>query len=296
MRILFLTTSESKSIRTGDSEGRLGSYSRHCVLHVIQTLKFFQHQPRNCTRLYRVERGSAAKRRRERANSRESAHTHRHAQARSDRQRARVSPPMSRAHVFERVRTSFLNVCVVELDALTILKPFLRTNKHLAPSTPAHAHALSRGSAPRLYGLGLHKKCALCFTKAKKGAQGIGRALHCMSRGRAGRAWHCMITQGAHGIACREVAHRSMQFDRHIARSNVECPSGPTADAPAHQPLTNDHGAGWPLCRGQGVSGTRDTWRAAWVVRWVVGAVSVNRRRASGGYRHATPCRRRGTP
>ena len=206
---------------------------------------------------------------------------------------------------------------------------------------------MSRGSAPRLYGLGLHKKCALCFTKAKKGAQGIGRAYHCMSRGRAGRAWHLtrerthihsthlqtkkqhtqahthtrthththlvdrtsMLETGnmaiglsaggawrvsgqracpaAHGIACREVAQRSMHFDRHVARSNVECPSGPTADAPAHQPLTNDHGAGWPLCRGQGVSGTRDTSRASWVVRWVVGAVSVNRRRASGGFRNA---------
>ena len=61
--------------------------------------------------------------------------------------------------------------------------------------------------------------------------QGIGCAWHCMSRGRAGRAWHCMIAQGAHGIACREVAQRSMQFDRHVARLNVECPSGPTADA-----------------------------------------------------------------
>ena len=104
----------------------------------------------------------------------------------------------------------------------------------------------------------------------------------------AGGAWRVSgqrACPAAHGIACREVAQRSMHFDRHVARSNVECPSGPTADAPAHQPLTNDHGAGWPLCRGQGVSGTRDTSRASWVVRWVVGAVSVNRRRASGGFR-----------
>jgi hypothetical protein len=36
------------------------------------------------------------------------------------------------------------------------------------------------------------------------------------------------------------------------------------------------------------VSVGQGTRRAhAWVVRWVVGAVSVNRRRASGGYRHA---------
>ena len=106
----------------------------------------------------------------------------------------------------------------------------------------------------------------------------------------AGGAWRVSgqrACPAAHGIACREVAQRSMHFDRHVARSNVECPSGPTADAPAHQPLTNDHGAGWPLCRGQGVSGTRDTSRASWVVRWVVGAVSVNRRRASGGFRNA---------
>ena len=105
----------------------------------------------------------------------------------------------------------------------------------------------------------------------------------------AGGAWRVSgqrACPAAHGIACREVAQRSMHFDRHVARSNVECPSGPTADAPAHQPLTNDHGAGWPLCRGQGVSGTRDTSRAAWVVRWVVGAVSLNRRRASGGFRN----------
>jgi hypothetical protein len=81
----------------------------------------------------------------------------------------------------------------------------------------------------------------------------------------AGGAWRVSgqrACPAAHGIACREVAQRSMHFDRHVARSNVECPSGPTADAPAHQPLTNDHGAGWPLCRGQGVSGTRDTSRA----------------------------------
>ena len=106
----------------------------------------------------------------------------------------------------------------------------------------------------------------------------------------AGGAWRVSgqrACPAAHGIACREVAQRSMHFDRHVARSNVECPSGPTADAPAHQPLTNDHGAGWPLCRGQGVSGTRDTSRASWVVRWVVGAVSVNRRRASGGFHNA---------
>ena len=147
----------------------------------------------------------------------------------------------------------------------------------------------------------MHKKCALCFTKAKKGAQGIGRAGHCMSRGRAGRAWHCMIAQGAHGIACREVAHHSMQFDRHIARSNVECPSGPTTSGP-----TTD---AWDISLSR-VTTTQDVLSAAgrvsvgqgtrrvnaWVVRWLVGAVSVNRRRASGGYRHATPCRRRGPP
>jgi hypothetical protein len=50
----------------------------------------------------------------------------------------------------------------------------------------------------------MHKKSAQFCTKAKK---------------------------GAHGIACREVAQRSMQYDRHVGRSNVECPSGPTADA-----------------------------------------------------------------
>jgi hypothetical protein len=59
----------------------------------------------------------------------------------------------------------------------------------------------------------MHKKCALCFTKVNKGVQGIGCAWLCMSRGHAGHAWHYMIEQGAHGIACREVAQRSMQFD-----------------------------------------------------------------------------------
>jgi hypothetical protein len=125
----------------------------------------------------------------------------------------------------------------------------------------------------------MHKKCALCFIKAKKGAQGIGRAWHCMSRGRAGRAWHCMIAQGAHGIACREVAHRSMQFDRHVARSNVECPSGPTADA-------------WDISLSR-VTTTRDVLSALLPPQWGVEngcckfARSVQCRSGSGSRRFA---------
>jgi len=88
---------------------------------LFKICKFFQHQPMNCTRLYRGERGSAGKRRRERERQqRERAHARSRATG-SDRQRARASPPMSRANVFERVRTRFLNICVVDLDALTIL-------------------------------------------------------------------------------------------------------------------------------------------------------------------------------
>jgi hypothetical protein len=52
---------------------------------------------------------------------------------------------------------------LTDLDALTILEKFLRTNNHLAPSIPAYACT----------------KSARCFTKVKKDD-------------RAGRAWHCM--------------------------------------------------------------------------------------------------------
>jgi hypothetical protein len=182
VRILFLTTSESKSIRTGDSEGRLGSYSRHSVnLHVIQNLQICPTSTHELSRLYRVERGSAGKRRRERERQpRERAHARSRATG-SDRQRARASPPMSSAQVFERARTRFLNVCVVDLDALTILKQYV---------------------------------CAQANT------------------------W-------------RRVRQR-----RHAQK-----------------------------VRAMFLKGTRSAH--AWVVRWVVGAVSVNRRRASGGYRHA---------
>jgi hypothetical protein len=273
----------------------------------------------NCTRLYRVERGSAAKRRRERANSRESAHTLRHAQARSDRQRARASPPMPRAHM-RWSESWFCTKVVWTRPAQKVRAMFHKGQKgraghwarislhvartrraRMAPNTGKNTHTLNTSTNQKTTHTSTH---AHTHTRTHTHTHLVDRTAMLetgnMAIGlSAGGAWRVSgqrACPASHGIACREVAQRSMQFDRHVARSNVECPSGPTADAPAHQPLTNDHGAGWPLCRGQGVSGTRDTSRAAWVVRWVVGAVSVNRRRASGGYRHATPCRRRGPP
>jgi hypothetical protein len=88
------------------------------------------------------------------------------------------------------------------------------------------------------------QKVRAMFDKGQKGRAGhwVRMALH-VARTRRGE-WHCVIAQGAHGIACREVAQRSMQFDRHVARSNVECPSGPTVDVWDISLFTSDHDAG----------------------------------------------------
>jgi hypothetical protein len=147
---------------------------------LFKICKFFQHQPMNCTRLYRGERGSEGKKGRERERQqRERAHARSRATA-SDRQRANASPPMSSARVFERVRTRMnsrlLNGCVVDLDALTILKKILRTSKHLAPSTPAQACT----------------KRARCFAQRPKRAR---MALH-VARSRSAACSSTVMSQG----------------------------------------------------------------------------------------------------
>jgi hypothetical protein len=80
------------------------------------------------------------------------------------------------------IRAPFLTV----LDALTILKQFLRTSKHLSLSTPAHACT----------------KVRAMFHKGQKGRAGhsVRMALHVARtrrasmalHDRAGCAWHCM--------------------------------------------------------------------------------------------------------
>ena len=112
----------------------------------------------------------------------------------------------------ERLRHApFLTV----LDVLTILKQFLLTSKHLAPSTPARECT----------------KSASYVSQRQKGRAGhwSRMALHVARTRRARMA--CMIAHDAHVIACREFAQGSMQFDRHAARPN-------TWSAPAAQQQT----------------------------------------------------------
>ena len=94
---------------------------------------------------------------------------------------------------------------LTNLDGLSILKQFLRTSKHLAPSIPSYACT---------------KSARYVSQRSKRARRALGA--HGIACREEQGAHDCMIAPDAHGIACREVPHRSMQFDRHVARSNEE--------------------------------------------------------------------------
>jgi hypothetical protein len=99
---------------------------------------------------------------------------------------------MSTTRVLERVRTMRLNVCVVDLDALTNFKIFQRINKHLAPSTAAQActkrvrYVAQRIPRVRVES-GMHTGSMCAHYVAQSASRHVARRDHYMSRGCAAR-------------------------------------------------------------------------------------------------------------
>ena len=150
---------------------------------------------------------------------------------------------MSTTRVLERVRTMRLNVCVVDLDALTNLKIFQRINKHLAPITAAQActkrvHYVAQ-RAPRVrVESGMHTGRMCAHHVAQSASRHVARRDHGMSRGCAARHAVRMPT------ACKVQSHRRLKVLTGPVRSRE-----------------GDHGTGFVRCAAGRVSVGQKTHR-----------------------------------